>query len=176
MDKGRAHRSIWIRTLLVALAVQAVTPDPDDVASSWLFQFVRPILVNAVSPPDHARGRDVLLADRSPDDTGSAPSRDEEQDGSSDEVCPPRMPYSYDVLRQRLGNSLHLKHAWTYPCRQPDRPGSCGSTPPSGTIVRGGALDPLPLPPQLLSSPSSRPIDRPFDASPCAVSGLRQAA
>ena len=89
MYQGRPCYSIWFYVLLIAVAIQGVTPDAQDLASIKTLRLLYPSLADSGNEPDN--------------------------DGLPDEVCGPAQPDSAMLLRRRpepndLANALSL---WT---------------------------------------------------------------
>jgi hypothetical protein len=50
MSQGRLSRSFWLQFLLVVLAIQGITPDAQDLASSQALRLFAPILTDFDTP------------------------------------------------------------------------------------------------------------------------------
>jgi hypothetical protein len=91
MDEGRRSRSIYLRVLLIALAVQAMTPDSHDLASPLLFEIVSIASPAAVAAFEATTIAPSVLDHESPSSDGGdrLPSKVAQEDGLLDESCVP---------------------------------------------------------------------------------------
>jgi hypothetical protein len=106
MGQGRRLRSICLRAVLIALAVQGVTPDGSDLASPWLFgRLLDPSAVDGSPRPDSDDA--VPEGGATTAGAGDLPAGPETGDEAPDEVCVPVRPARPRFLcRKRGGTSL----------------------------------------------------------------------
>jgi hypothetical protein len=99
MGTARRSGSICLPILLVATAIQGVTPDPDDLASPRLVQVLESVLSPAVSwANDFPRGGYVLLLQGAePPLSSSEPCQNDDEELNADEP---------GVLAERVGVGL----------------------------------------------------------------------
>ncbi len=79
MGQGRLYHSIWLQLVLIAIAIQGVTPDANDMASLHAVRFLCPVLAD--------------------------PGAVRDDDGSPDEVCEPvRLEIDWNTCRHTQCN------------------------------------------------------------------------
>jgi hypothetical protein len=124
-------RSIGLHLLLIAVAVQGMTPDAHDLASSALVQLIGTEPGPRAKPPGPSSGLrfgpERLLPIHS-----SAPARENVQDDLPDEVCGPARPLAFASL---LADLSRLALVWSEP-----RGPSLSSTPSPLSFPRDVAL------------------------------------
>jgi hypothetical protein len=114
MDKRRRSRSICQRFLLIALTVQAMTPDLQDLASPFLFE-VLSVLPFAVVPPLEAMevASSALVDGPSSRDRGDNPSSKlVDQDAMPVEACLPPGRQAPVIVPRSLAGVTRL---WSLP-------------------------------------------------------------
>ena len=117
MSKGWGSQLICLRLLTLALAIQALTPDANDLCSSSLFKLLGvPFGKNLVTCAVATAQCNALDPESMPVGEGSFPSGANDQDDSPDEVCLPDGRHLGAMLSRRAGGS---KRFTCIPC------GSC---------------------------------------------------
>jgi hypothetical protein len=114
MDEGRRSRSIYLRVLLIALAVQALTPDSRDLASPLLFEIVSIASPAVVAAFEATTVAPTVLDHESPSsDCGDRlPSKVVHEDGLLDESCVPPGLRVRVIPRRCSGTMARL---WCFP-------------------------------------------------------------
>jgi hypothetical protein len=108
MFMGWNRKAICLHIVLVAVAIQGVTPDPSDLASEWLYSWAgraiahEIVAVNDVSSHDGSRHRDWFSTP-----SGSLPNDDDCHDDMPDEVCVPAQAQAFGSARDS-GKSSRL--------------------------------------------------------------------
>jgi hypothetical protein len=109
MGKQSKTQSLVLHVLLIASAVQAITPDTYSVASARLIQVLDPIVgfgMSWVVPYFGCRDLAVLTPEAAPD-AGSLPNRDNDQEDAPDEVCVPTCALAFQQVRRKSGEGSH---------------------------------------------------------------------
>ena len=91
MSQGFRPRKAYLGFALVALAIQAITPDPHDVTSFSISRILQSLLVDSLPLTD-------------PD----APLGEDTQDEKADEVCAPASARTHIALRRPTNASPRL--------------------------------------------------------------------
>ncbi len=109
MVRGSNFKSFCMVALLVAEAIQAVTPDIASLASTRLFQIVGTIAERGESPVTHTLHVGCLTThtDKLPPPNGTVPFEDTSEESAPDEVClalAPQLPVN------EAGNSHKSQH------------------------------------------------------------------
>ena len=135
--RGRP-RTVTRHALWVALLIQGVTPDAEDLASPWLFRRLAEVVADQFTADDDlSTGRGAIgCAASKPPAAGFPPSLDEHQGETSDEVC--LRPETLTRLLMGL-DAVRLRPAGPLPPATGPRSAPSGhrSTRPSGTSARG---------------------------------------
>jgi hypothetical protein len=98
MGRRRRSQSIYLSILLVALACQGLTPDPNDITSDMLLRLLCSGPADSSAPVKDCVGDNTLPPSGVP---GSA--QDGDRDGLPDEVCGPARPSASMLLQASLG-------------------------------------------------------------------------
>ncbi len=112
MVRGSNFKSFCMVALLVAEAIQAVTPDIASLASTRLFQIVGTIAERGESPVTHTLHVACLTThtEKLPLPNGSVPFEDRSEDSAPDEVCPASYELASQLTVNEAGNSYKSQH------------------------------------------------------------------
>jgi hypothetical protein len=139
--RRRRSRSILAQLLLVASAIQGLTPDADDIASTSLVWLLCPAPAGSSSGSKTAAARvcDDLGRELPPLD-GTLPPWGDDQDELPDEVCLPVAVAAGMAQRERPGGSPCHEPATCRRAERPFVPGPDGRAATLAGIARGDVL------------------------------------
>jgi hypothetical protein len=132
MGKGFLFRAVLTRVCLVAMAIQGVTPDAQDLASPALSRVLR-----AITAPDGLTGLDAARGGALPP---PGPGRDPSRDGMPDEVCAPVSAPSRVAVRASVEGRSHLDLPPPPPTDPSSRTGGARPAHPAGPAAGGDRL------------------------------------
>jgi hypothetical protein len=139
MVRGSNFKSFCMVALLVAEAIQAVTPDIASLASTRLFQIVGTIAERGESPVTHTLHVGCLTThtEKLPPPNGTVPFEDTSEESAPDEVClalAPQLPVN------EAGNSHKSRHVPFDPDMLSVHSGRLGSSCVSDPVPCSSAL------------------------------------
>ncbi len=123
MLQGFRLRTRCFGFALVALAIQAITPDSRDFTSNSISRILQSLVADELPPTDAA-----------------VPPGEDSQDEKADEVCAPASAGPQIVLRRSANGSTGHNANATQPSGCPPSPGCLRSSRPFGGIARTGEL------------------------------------
>jgi hypothetical protein len=126
MSKRWRTTVVWQWALLIATAIQGLTPDPNDLSSTWLFSWVGRNVANgvAVVSTDFFGGRrDRDAANRQTESSESIPLDDDFHDELPDEVCAPARGAGLTEHSEGLGRRPSARHFADHPSVKLVEPG-----------------------------------------------------
>lgn len=143
MVRRSNFKSFCMVALLVAEAIQAVTPDVASLASTRLLQIVAAITERGESLVTHRlhAGRLAIHTEKSLPPTDSVPLKDRSQESEPDEVCLASYQWGSELTVEEAGNprkSQHGRFEFDLPSVQAGRHlSSCvsGPVPYSSTLI-----------------------------------------
>ena len=138
MSKGFRPRATCLSIALVALAIQAITPDARDLTSFSISRILQSILSNSIATADDA-----------------APWEDDTPDETADDVCSPASAGTR-IAKRRPTSCPRLSSTATPHGDLPIRPTHRHPSCPFGGAGAKRRVDPHPLPPYLLIPIRSR--------------------
>ncbi len=123
MSQGFRMGKTCLSFALVALAIQAITPDSHDLTSFSITRILQ-----------------SLQADSLPPTNAAAPWGEDTQDETGDEVCAPPSAGAYMALRRPSKRSLRLTSSAKRECERSVHAGFLHTSHPFGGIARTGEL------------------------------------
>jgi hypothetical protein len=121
MNKGSRPRATCLGIVMIALAIQAITPDAHDLTSFSISRIIQSILSDSLAPAE-----------------GAAPSEDDSPDKTDDDVCSPTSAGMRIALRRPTSSPRPLSMSTL--CELPNRPTLRHPSCPIGGAARGGEL------------------------------------
>jgi hypothetical protein len=142
MGKGRKPGSICLHTLLVAVAIQGVTPDAYDLASLRLPQVLEAVIGRTLSwaHGSSPSGCVPLHPEAVPPSSSSEPWSGEEQESTPDEPGVSAEPIEIGLPFHKRSQPFRLKSARVGRPGRPTRSGLHRLTRRPGSITTGSGL------------------------------------